>query len=223
MTPRRHGALPGLVLWACTALSLACGGEREPDWKTLYDRWEHPDPIPDFALVDQHGKRFGLGQLGRQHVLIGFIYTRCPLPQACPLTIQTMRRVHARWRELAAQGQDQDQGQDQARNLTLLGVTLDPDFDTPERLRAYAEARGLDLGDWILATGPRELVHSALPSLFNVLALPGASGDIQHTVKVALLGPGLTLVREWTDDELSAPDIVDQIIGAMVAAPRRPE
>jgi cytochrome oxidase Cu insertion factor (SCO1/SenC/PrrC family) len=144
--------------------------------------------------------------------------------EACPLTTQKMRRVQKRWRQLVARGEHQ------GKRLTLLSITLDPDFDTPERLREYAEARGLDLDTWILVTGPRDLVQNALPSMFNVLALPrggyelprgGGShsdasfrlgGEIQHTVKAVLLRPGLIPDREWTDDELAADQVIDAIL-----------
>lgn len=235
MVSCRYGALAVL---AGAALVLSCKGERTPDsrarnsttttqsaggqprpdsqndWKALYDSWEYPAPIPDFALIDHKGRTFRLSALDRDHVLMGFIYTRCPLPEACPLTTDKMARVQARWRELEGRGKTQ------GKRLTLLSITLDPDFDTPERLRAFAQERGLDLDSWIFATGPAELVGNALPSLFNVIALPRAPGDVQHTVKVALLEPGRVIAAEWKDNEFSAGDVIDRILAP---SPQKPE
>lgn len=177
------------------------------DWKTLYERWQYPDPIPDFALTDHEGRVFGLAELRDRHVLLGFIYTRCPMPEACPLTTEKMQQVQERWRAIKARGQGR------GRDLVLLSITLDPAFDTPGRLKAHALERKLDLSSWILATGPDELVTGALPSLFNVLALPRGPGDVQHSVKVALLAPGLTIAAEWKDNEFDAEDVTSMILG----------
>lgn len=176
------------------------------DWRALYDAWVYPQPIPDFVLTDHTGQPLPLRTLADGHVLLGFIYTRCPLPEACPMTTEKMRKVQARWRELAAHGQTA------GRKLRLLSVTLDPAYDTPEKLAGFARDRGLDTSDWSLATGPAELVQSALPSLFSVLALPRAPGDIQHSVKVALLAPGLRIAKEWPDNAFSVDDVLAEIL-----------
>lgn len=181
-------------------------GAESEDWRALYDAWVYPQPIPNFVLTDHTGRPLPLASLADGHVLLGFIYTRCPLPEACPMTTEKMRQVQARWRELAAQGQTA------GHTLRLLSVTLDPAHDTPEKLAGFARARGLDTSDWYLATGPDELVQSALPSLFSVLALPRAPGDIQHSVKVALLAPGLRIAKEWPDNAFSVDDVLAEII-----------
>ena len=43
------------------------------------------DAVPNFTLVNQDGKRITLNQYRRKTLLITFIYTRCPLPDYCPL------------------------------------------------------------------------------------------------------------------------------------------
>jgi protein SCO1 len=198
------------------ALVLACrsgepGAEREATgWRAELDRWTYPQPVPSVPLIDQDGRAFELAELAGHHVLLGFIFTRCPQAEACPLTTEIMRRVQAEWRRL-------DDDARRGHSLRLLSVTLDPAFDTPERLRAYALERGLDLSSWTLATGPEELVTEALPSLFNVLALPRAPGDIQHTVKLALLAPGLRIAAEWKENAARP----EEILGAVLGSPRR--
>jgi cytochrome oxidase Cu insertion factor (SCO1/SenC/PrrC family) len=108
--------------------------------------------------------------------------------------------------------------------LHLLSVTLDPERDTPAALRRFALARGADLRSWTFATGEPALVTDALPSLFNVLSVP-RGGEISHSVKVALLAPGLVPVAEWKDGAIVPEQIVqtlDQLLATAVqpAAPR---
>ena len=205
-------------LAVCAALICLAGckkparhDERPPegDWRALYDAWRDPDPIPSFELTDQRGDRFRLGELAPgAHVLVGFIYTRCPLPEACPLTTERMRDVQEAWRARKAAA---DVGN---RDLVLLSVTFDPDHDTPDVLAQYASDRHVDVASWTFATGPSELVTTALPSLFNVLAIPGAGMDISHTVKIALLRPDLTLLAEWGDNHVDAADVVDLVLSS---------
>ena len=178
-----------------------------PPWQALYDGWVWPAPIPDFALIDQAGRAFHLSDL-EGYLLVGFIFTRCQVGEACPLTTTKMARTLDLWTAAAA-----------PPPLHLLSLTLDPETDTPERLRAYAEARGLDLRRWTLATGPRALMADKLPSLFNVLALPSEEGGITHTVKVALLRPDRTQVAEWKDDAFQPQAALDALL-ADASAPR---
>src|SRR5689334_18629819 len=47
------------------------------------DAWIEPKPgdmVPEFSLVDQNGRRFGLNEFRGQNLILTFIYTRCPLP-----------------------------------------------------------------------------------------------------------------------------------------------
>ena len=78
-------------------------------------------------------------------LVVTFIYTRCPLPDFCPLMVRHLETVRRRANEEGI-----------GSRLALLGVTLDPAFDTPAVLRAYGESvlKGADRFDqWTLATG----------------------------------------------------------------------
>ena len=49
--------------------------------------------LPDFTLVNQDGKRIGLRQYRGRALLITFIYTRCPLPDYCPLMTHNFAEI----------------------------------------------------------------------------------------------------------------------------------
>jgi hypothetical protein len=55
-------------------------------------------------------------------------------------------------------------------------------------------------------------MSDALPSLFNVLALPDGRGSIRHTVKLALLRPGLRDLAEWLDNKVDPAEVVDLVL-----------
>lgn len=97
---------------------------------------------PDAALVDQDGRRFAFAQARGRPVLIAFIYTSCH--HVCPLIVESVSAVQARAR---AQG---------LRDLQAVYVTVDPEIDTPEILKRYAERRGADPATTAFLTGRDE-------------------------------------------------------------------
>ncbi len=86
---------------------------------------EPAGPAPDFALPASDGSTFRLrDQRGRVVVLV-FGYTFCP--DVCPLTLSEMIQVRGRL-------------DDRASRVRVVFVTVDPERDTVERLRAYVGA-----------------------------------------------------------------------------------
>src|SRR5262249_48808403 len=98
-------------------------------------------PVPDFELVDQTGAPFSLARHRGTVLAATFIYTRCPLPDYCPRMIENFRRVRDRFADRLG------------RDLLLLTITFDPQYDTPERLAAYARANRAGGAGWFFLTG----------------------------------------------------------------------
>jgi len=182
-------------LQVVSVLLAACS--QAPDWEQQVAEWHHTDPIPDFVLVNQDAEPFQLASLGEEHLLVTFLYTRCPVAEACPLTMNRLMAIQE-----AARGE----------RFHILAVTLDPASDSPERLRAYGERRGVDWDLWTFATGPEALVADALPSLFNVFAVPDGE-QIDHNVKTVLLEPGLTWGTAFKDNEFDASAVLERVRG----------
>src|SRR6185295_2082568 len=53
------------------------------------------DTIPDFTLTDQTGARVKLSQFRGQPVAVTFVYSRCPVATACPLTVARFSKIDA--------------------------------------------------------------------------------------------------------------------------------
>ena len=213
MARRALRLLFGLGLLGCTseppvlgstlaegAASAARGAEESLpaplDWQRMADAWVYPRPIPSFPLVDQTGRSFVLGDLRHGHVLVGFIFTHCSIPTACARTVEKMRDVGRAWK---ARGRPS--------KLTLLTLTFDPEVDTPEVLASYSELLRRELPDWIFATGPVELLEKTLPGMFGVVATR-QDDTLAHSVKVALLAPGLRPMHTWTDNAFETDDVL---------------
>lgn len=136
------------------------------------------DPAPpaaDFTLTDQFEQPFRLSDQRGKVVLIFFGYTNCP--DVCPVTLTEYHRIKE------ALG-------DQADRVTFVFITVDPERDTSERLRAH-------LGNYDTAiiglTGERAELESVWKSYGVYQArrdLGSAAGFlVDHTARTYLIDP----------------------------------
>ena len=100
------------------------------------------DAMPAFSLVDQAGRPFTEADLAGKVTAVTFIFTRCPVPEYCPTIVTRFREIQAAIAK--------DAGLRPAAQL--LSVTLDPEYDTPQVLAAYASAMRAD-APWRFLTG----------------------------------------------------------------------
>jgi protein SCO1 len=156
--------------------------------------------VPDLPLVNQDGRRIGLRQYPGRAVLLTFIYTRCPLPDYCPLMTSHFAAVD---RALQA-------SPDLYPKTHLLSVSVDPAYDTPQVLRGYGlkfvGPKGRPAFDrWEFATGTAEEVK-AVAQFFGLSYWPEAD-QIIHSLRTALISPDGKVVKvyrgnEWQPDEV---------------------
>lgn len=142
---------------------------------------------PDFALTDQDGQPRSLGELRGRAVVLDFIFTRCPGP--CPILTSTHVTLQ---NELPPQ---------LAERTHFVSVTLDPEYDTPARMRAYAVARGADLDRWWFLTGDPERVAEVV-RLYHVGATRRGDGELDHLVVTYLIGPDGLIVERYLGSEV---------------------
>jgi protein SCO1/2 len=144
----------------------------DPDAPKL--QWPQPrDPVaiggvvPDFTLKDQNGRSVSLSSLRGRVVVIDFIYTRCPLPEVCP-------RLSATFAYL----------QKAVPEAELLSITIDPEYDTPEVLAAYARRWNAGLRWRFLTGNAEEIVKTA--GHFGLVYWP-EEGAVVHSVAIAVV------------------------------------
>ena len=106
------------------------------------------DAVPDTKLIDQDGTPIALTDFKGSALAVTFIYTRCPLPQFCPL----IDRRFAEVQKMAAADPAL------AGKVRLLSVSFDPEFDRAEVLRAHAAKLGADPAVWRFATADEAIV-----------------------------------------------------------------
>ncbi|MGH9562372.1 MAG: SCO family protein [Terracidiphilus sp.] len=177
----------------------------KPDYKPaiFYHVPAPGDAVPDFKLRNQDGRAIDLNQFHGKTLLVTFIYTRCPLPNFCPLVTHNFAAIN---KQLAANPA-------LYAKTHLLCVSFDPEHDTPERLRAYGvEYIGSDaknaFAHWDFAV-PSQAELLEMAKFFDVGITHGENDTITHTLsttlidahgKVAQFYPG----NEWTPEQVLA-------------------
>lgn len=133
--------------------------------------------IPDARLVDMDGTEFGLRErlATAAPVMLNFVFTSCSA--ICPAMSATFARVHERL------GREHD-------GLQLISISIDPEHDTPARLREYA-TRFSAGPRWRFVTGSVE-ASIAVQRAFDVFRGGKMSHDPVTFIRAA---PGEPWVR----------------------------
>lgn len=157
------------------------------------------DVFPEYQFTNQFGKRFSTKDFKGQALAITFLFTRCPYPTQCPLMTKNFGAVQEK---LQAPGAG-------PTNWHLLTLTFDPEFDTPEVLRNYAEANHCDPQHWTFGTGAL-IDITAIAEQFGLVFLRDQPGGLPthnlRTVVITASGRVQNIFprNEWTPDELAA-------------------
>ena len=133
---------------------------------------------PPFALTTADGARFALANLRGKVVAVTFIYATCT--DTCPLLTAKLAGLGRRL------------GKDFGAKVAFVAVTVDPERDTPEVLRSYAQAHGAHGPGWTFLTGtPAEIEDVA--RRYGVFARKTDRGDVDHTFLTSLVDRDGTL------------------------------
>jgi protein SCO1/2 len=157
------------------------------------------DPVPDAALVDETGKPVFVSSFKGRPLALTFIYTRCPIPDFCPLMDRHFKTI-----------QEAVQRTPALAKVKLLTVTLDPAFDTPAVLKPYAAMRGADPAIWSFLTGDVAEV-AKFGEQFGLYIEHDAKSslDIIHNLRTAVVDASGRVVtihngNAWTTAEIIA-------------------
>ena len=156
------------------------------------------DPIPEATLVDQDGEPRPVSSFRGHRVALTFIYTRCPLPEFCPLMDRHFATV-----------QKTLQGDAGMRDVRLVSVTLDPEFDTPAVMTAHAARFRADPAIWSFLTGdPKEVAaFSHALGIYTERDL-GTGANLTHNLRTAVIDAEGRLVKVHSGNDWTPADLV---------------
>ena len=128
-------------------------------------------PAPPFTLTSQDGKPVALADLRGKAVAVTFIYTACP--DVCPLLTQKMVDLQ------------EALGADFGTRVVFVSISLDPEHDTPEVLKDYAQFWGAKPG-WVFLTGSPEAARD-VTRRYGVFFAKKEDGSVDHTQLTTLV------------------------------------
>ena len=131
-------------------------------------------PAPEFTLTSQDGAQVTLADFRGKVVAVTFIFTLCT--QTCPVLTPMMSFVQDRL------------GDDFGSKIAFASITVDPERDTPEVLKEYAQAFGANLAGWSFLTGAPAAIQD-VTRRYGVYASKAGNGDVDHTFLTSLVDP----------------------------------
>ncbi|MEX1189485.1 MAG: SCO family protein [Bacteroidia bacterium] len=131
--------------------------------------------IPEFEFIDQNGQAFGSSNLKDKIYVANFFFTSCP--SICPAMQTLMKKV-----------QDTDDFQ-KLNDFKLVSFTVDPETDTSEELKKFAERVGADEGRWYFLTGEKQKIYDLAYTGFmaNAMEDENADGGFLHSDMILLI------------------------------------
>ncbi len=128
--------------------------------------------VPSFQLTNQTGQPFGSVDLAGKIWIADFIYSTCPGP--CPM-------ISSRMSEMQKPLEKSD--------VHFVSFTVDPEKDTPDKLREYATRLRAQAGRWDFLTGPKSAIYDLTIHGFKLAVAEhdGDKGEPVHSTRMVLV------------------------------------
>lgn len=212
-----------IMVFAATGLTLSIAGLFVLSGRrdAINTRVLTPDPlceglaIPEFSLINHDGRPVDQSLFDGRITIVDFIFTNCPF--VCPGMTMRMSEL---CKELGPQG------------VRFVSMSVDPERDTPERLREFAQFHDADLNAWRFLTGPEGAVSSIVRGSLQFELSPDPNtpiplrdgttmSNITHPKKLLLVGPDrrvLALCDPDRQDEVDAVRTKARLAARLIAS-----
>lgn len=160
----------------------------------------------NYNLINQEGEKVNFPELIKGHITVmGFIFTHCP--DICPMTTHNMYLTEKKLKEKGI------------KDIKFVALSFDPDRDTPEILKKFAEIRELDFNSWTLLTGKKNTVNDLLRR-FDVKAIKTDESldevgnleySMMHTDRISLIDENGILRKNYKGSTINLEEIVNDI------------
>lgn len=129
--------------------------------------------VPAFSFINQNGKTITNKDFEGKVYVIEFFFTTCPT--ICPRMNRNLIQI-----------QNEFEG---FEDFGVASFTINPDYDTPEILKAYAEQYGVTNPNWHLMTGDKEAIYKLSNEGFYIYtaANDNVEGGFEHSGNFALI------------------------------------
>jgi protein SCO1 len=161
------------------------------------------DLLPDGEMTAEDGRRLHFSDFRGQALAFTFFFTRCPLPNYCPL----MNRNFAAARDLILSMPYAP------TNWEFLSISFDPGYDTPETLSNYAQVyRGENTNHWLFAAASTNTLVRLAPRLDLIIMRQG--NNISHNLRTVVIDPQGRIYKQFDGNQWTPQDLADAVLKA---------
>jgi protein SCO1/2 len=154
----------------------------------------------NFAMHDQSGNLVEFDDFKGKWIIMNFFFTRCMIKEMCPTQTARMVELQRLAKERGIEG------------LQQVGVSFDPNYDTPGILNTYANGYGADSTSYAFLTGPRDVMLDLLKQ-YAVIAME-TKNIIDHSVVTMLFDKEGKIVYRKNGTKWEPEEFLDIIQGA---------
>ena len=159
-----------------------------------------------YNLINQEREEVKFPEIIKGHLTVmGFIYTHCP--DICPMTTHNMYLTEKELKKA------------NINDAKFVALSFDPDRDSPEVLKKFAEVRELDFKSWTLLTGEKNTVNE-LMKRFDVKAIKTDERtdeegipeySMMHTDRISLIDENGILRKNYKGSTINIEELVNDI------------
>ncbi len=129
--------------------------------------------VPSFSFTNQNGETITNNDYNDKVYIVEFFFTTCPT--ICPRMSANLVQIQNAFSEF--------------ENFGVASFTINPEYDTPEVLKSYAEQYGITNPNWHLLTGSESMIYKLANEGFNLYTAKEseAEGGFEHSGNFALI------------------------------------
>ena len=131
--------------------------------------------VPSFKLLNQDGEYFSDLDLRGYNYIVNFFFTSCPT--ICPTTTLNLIELQ---KKINAYGID---------DFKIISISVDPNNDTPTKMKEYALSMNIDLSNWSFLTGSENDIYDLVMSGFSLAVGKDdlAPGGVFHSSSITIV------------------------------------
>jgi len=177
-----------IILIGCALLMASCNEEIDTNMS---------EEVDDFSFTTQDEETLTLNDLKGEWWIADFIFTNCTT--VCLTMTRNMKAL-------------QDDINEENLDVQLVSFSVDPDYDTPEVLREYAEEYDADLDNWTFLTGYDfdTIKEFSIKSFRSMVKEPQPGDDqVTHGTSFFLVNPEGKIIKQYDGTQ---SDELEQIL-----------
>ncbi|MEK5061375.1 SCO family protein [Paenibacillus shunpengii] len=162
--------------------------------------------VTDFSMENVDGSNVSLADTEGKVRLFYFYFTSCP--DVCPVTTFSMSQVQDLLKEDGTFGRD----------ASFVSISFDPEVDTREKIKEFADRFKADYSGWYFLRGDAEQTKQLARDSFKIIIEGDKADNFVHANYIGLVDKdnNLRKVYNASDMEAAAPDVIARDVRTLV-------